>query len=114
MTKPAPYQTSQVRKLSSSGLVAGSGLAVCPGDVFVVGGVVAEAAVEDPYESVAQCTQGLVVGVAGLAMLVVEGAGAEAGGEGAEGPLVDGVIQAAVADMAGQHGALLARRDGQW
>ena len=48
-----------------------------------------------------------MVGVAGGAVLVVEGAGAGAGGQGAEGPVVDGVIQAAVADVAGQHGAFL-------
>ncbi len=38
----------------SSGLVAGGGLAVCPGFVFVVGGVVAEAAVQDADEPVSQ------------------------------------------------------------
>jgi hypothetical protein len=46
--RPRPF-------IASSGLVAGSVLAVCPGDVFVVGSVVAEAAVEDPDESVTQC-----------------------------------------------------------
>jgi hypothetical protein len=54
-----------------------------------------------------------VVQVAGGAVLVVEGAGAGAGGQGAEGPLVDGVVEAAVADVAGQYGAFLARCDGQ-
>jgi hypothetical protein len=42
-------QTSQVHKLSSGG-----GLAVCPGLVFVVAGSVAEAAVQDADESVAE------------------------------------------------------------
>jgi hypothetical protein len=66
-------------------------LAVCPGGVFVVGGVVAEAAVQDPDESVAQCAGGLVVGVAGGSVLFVGQARAGTGIEGAEGPLVDGV-----------------------
>ena len=69
---------------------------------------------QDADEAVAQGAQGLVVQVAGGAVLVVEGAGAGAGLQGAEGPLVDGVVEAAVADVAGQHGAFLARRDGQW
>jgi hypothetical protein len=63
---------------------------------------------EDPDESVAQGAEGLVMEVAGRAMLVVEGAGTGAGVEGAEGPSVDRVIQAWVADVAGQHGVFLA------
>ena len=50
-----------------------------------------------------------MVQVAGGAVLVVEGACAWAVGERAQGPLVDGVIQTAVADVAGQNGAFLAR-----
>ena len=68
---------------------------------------------QDADEAVAEGAEGLVVGVVGGAVLVVERAGAGAGGQGAEGPLVDGVIEAAVADVAGQHGAFLAGRDGQ-
>ena len=55
--RPRPF-------IASSGLVAGSGLAVCPGFVLVVGGVVAEAAVEDADEAVTEGAQGLVVQVA--------------------------------------------------
>ena len=47
-----------------------------PGGVLVVRGVVAQAAVQDADEAVAQCAQGLVVGVVGGAMLVVERSGA--------------------------------------
>lgn len=67
----------------------------------------------DSDESVAQGAEGLVVQVAGGAVLIVEGAGAEAGGQGAEGPLVDRVIETPVADVTG-HSAFFARRDGQW
>ena len=55
-----------------------------------------------------------MVGVVGGAVLVIERSGAGTGGQRAEGPLVDGVIEAAVAYVAGQDGAFLARRDGQW
>ena len=84
-------------------------LAVRPGGVLAVGVVVAEAAVQDADESVAQCTQGLVVQVAGGAVVVVEGACSRTGGERAEGPVVEGVVEAPVADVAGQYGAFLAR-----
>jgi hypothetical protein len=57
--------------------------------------------VQDADEAVAHCAQCLVVGVAGGAVLVIEGACAGAGGDRAEGPLVDGVIVAAVAYVAG-------------
>jgi hypothetical protein len=50
----------------------------------------------------------LVVQVAGGAVVVVEGACARTGGERAEGPLVEGVVEALVADAAGQYGAFLA------
>ena len=49
----------------------------------------------------------------GIAVLVVERAGARTGGQRAQGPLVDGVIEATVAHVAGRHRAFLARRDGQ-
>ena len=94
----------------SSGL---GDLAVCPGCVFAIGGAVAEAAVEDADESVAQGAQGLMMHVAGGAVVVVEGSRAWAVVDRAEGPVVDGVIEATVADVAGQHGAFLARCHGQ-
>ena len=68
---------------------------------------------QDADEAVAQGAQGLVVQVAGGAVVVVVGACAGAGGERAEGPLVEGVIEAAVTHVAGQYGAFLAGGDGQ-
>ncbi len=79
-----------------------------PGGVFVVSGFVAYAAVQDADEAVTEGASGLVMEVAGGAVLVVEQAGAGTGVKGAEGPLVDGVIQAAIADVAGRHGVFLA------
>jgi hypothetical protein len=67
-----------------------------------------------PTRRLPRARRALVVGVAGGAVLVVEGACAGAAVEGTEGPLVDGVVEASVADVAGQHGAFLTRRDGQW
>ncbi len=64
---------------------------------------------EDTDEAVAQAAECLVVQDAGIAMLVLEDPGAAASLQGAEGPLVDGVVEAAVADVAGQHGP---NRDG--
>jgi hypothetical protein len=52
---------------------------VCPGNAFIVRRVVAQAAVQNSDEAVAQGAQGLVVGVAGGAALIVEGSGAGAG-----------------------------------
>ena len=86
----------------SSGLAV---FAMCPGSVFAVGGVVAQAAVEDADESVAEGAQCLMVHVARGAVLVVESAGTRAAGERTESPLVDGVVEAAVADVTGQNGA---------
>src|SRR5208283_4200181 len=100
--------------VKSSGVGGRVGLAVCPGFVFVVLGAVTYAAVQDAHESVAEGAQGLVVEVAGGAALVVESAGTGAAREGAEGPLVDGVVEATVADVAGEHGAFLTRGHGQW
>ena len=59
---------------------------------------------QDANEAVAEGAQCLVVQVAGGAVLVVEGAGAGAGSQCAEGPLIDGVVEAAVAHVTGQHG----------
>ena len=64
--------------MSSCGSVDGG--SVCPGGVFVVGGLVFEAAVEDAYESVGEGSECLVVEVAGCSFLVVEGSGAWAWG----------------------------------
>ena len=64
-----------------SGLWSSRGLGVvCPGDALVVELVVQQAAVEDADEPVAECPQGLVVGVAAGAVLVV--VAARAGGVG--------------------------------
>src|SRR5262252_1105148 len=93
---------------SAGGLVA----VVAPGDVFVVGGMAGQAAVEDAGEAVAEGVQGLVVGVAGGAAVVVAGPGAGAGGERGEGPQVDGVGEALVAGVAGQDGPAGARGPG--
>src|SRR6202035_5869204 len=60
------------RSSESSGLLG----AVSPGDVFVVGAVGCEAAVEDADEAVAEGSEGLVVAVAVGAVLGVEGLGA--------------------------------------
>ena len=68
---------------------------------------------EDADESVAQSAQGLMMQIAGGAVVVVEGACSRTVRESAEGPLVDGVVESPVADVAGQYGAFLARRDGQ-
>lgn len=54
-----------------------------------------------------------MVGVAGSAMFVVVGPCTGASGQRAERPLVECVVKAFVADVAGQHGTLSARRDGQ-
>ena len=64
--------------MSSCGLV-GDG-SVCPGGVFVIGGLVFETAVEDAYESVGEGSECLVVEVAGGSSLVVERSGAWASG----------------------------------
>ena len=83
-------------------------LAVCPGGVFVVGLSGLEAAVEVADESVAEGSEGLVVEVAGVSSLVVEVAAAWAGLERAVCPLVDGVVEAPVAVVGGEHGPFLA------
>ena len=73
--------------------------------MFVVDGAVFEAAVQDADEAVGEGSQGLVVGVTGGSVAVVEGAGAWTGGEGGERLQVAGVGETAVAHVAGQHGA---------
>ena len=69
--------------------------------MFVVGGVVFEASVEDADEAVGEGSGCLVVGVAVGSVLVVEVAGAGACGERGEGPEVAGVGEAVVAGVAG-------------
>ena len=54
-----------------------------------------------------------LVEVAGGSVLVVEGAAALTVRQGAERPLVDRVVEAPVADVAGEHGSFLAGRDGE-
>jgi hypothetical protein len=56
----------------------------------------------------------LVVEVSSSAVLVVERAGTWAVVYGAEGPLVDGVVEPSIPDMASQDGAFLTGSDGQW
>jgi hypothetical protein len=63
-------QTSQVLGLSSSGIEN-----VCPGSVFVVGGLGLEAAVQDADEPVGELAQGGLVSDVSAAELLVVGAG---------------------------------------
>ncbi|VBA44396.1 hypothetical protein LAUMK136_05611 [Mycobacterium attenuatum] len=69
---------------------------------------------QDADEAVAQGAQRLVVPVPDGAALVVEGAGTGATVQSAAGPLVEGVVEAFVADVTGQHRPFSAGRDGQW
>jgi hypothetical protein len=55
----------------------------------------------------------LVVEVSGGAVLVVERSCACAVVDGAEGPLVDGVVEPSIADTTSQDGAFLTGGDGQ-
>jgi hypothetical protein len=65
----AHRQTSQVLTLSSRAVEN-----VCPGGLFVVGGVGLEAAVQDADEAVGELAEGgLVADVAGAELLVVGG-----------------------------------------
>ena len=65
-----------------------------PGVPLAVAAVVAQAAVQDADQTVGQCSEGLVVGGAAAAQLVVVGPSAWGTGQGAEGPEVAGVGQA--------------------
>ncbi|MBE1605641.1 hypothetical protein HEB94_002489 [Actinopolymorpha pittospori] len=69
---------------------------------------------EDADESVAECSQGLVVEVAGSSSLIVEGSTARACGEGAVRPLLHDVVEAAVVDVAGEDSLFSSRCDGHW
>src|SRR3954454_22888442 len=84
---------------------SGGGL-ICsevPGGGLVIAAVVAQAAVQDADEPVGQGSQGLVVGGAAgaLSVVVVTGAGRDA--QCGEGLVVEGVGEASVAGVAGQH-----------
>ena len=68
--------------------------------MFAVDGVVAQAAVQDADESIAQGAQRLVVEVSSGAVLVVERSGTWAVVDGAEGPLVGGVIESSIPNVA--------------
>jgi hypothetical protein len=74
--------------------------------------VVAQAAVQDADQTVGQCSEGLVVGGAAAAQLVVVGPSAWGTGQGAEGPEVAGVGQAFVAGQAGEDDGSGARGTG--
>jgi hypothetical protein len=63
--------------------------------------------VEVAGESVAEGSEGLVVVMSGGSLLVVEVSVSGAGLERAEGPVVDGVIEAPVAYMSCEHGPSL-------
>jgi hypothetical protein len=87
---------------------------VGPGDVLVVEAAVLEAAVEDANEAVRERSKCLVMEVALGSVLVVKRSASGALSERAERGLVERVVEAPVADVAGQHGLLLPGRDGQW
>ncbi len=74
---------------------------MCPGGVFVIDGAVLEASVEDTDETIAEDAECLVVEIAFGAPLVVEHSGSFAAADRAERPLVDGVIETSVLDVAG-------------
>jgi hypothetical protein len=70
-TVAAPVQTSHVLVKSS-----GDAAAVAPGEVLVVGGVGAQAAVEDADQAIGDSSQGTGMGVTGCAAGVIQGPGA--------------------------------------
>ncbi len=88
-------------------------LSVCPGGVFVVGAARSDAAVEVADEPVAERSKGAVVEVAGCSVLAVELAAAWACRDRTECPLVDGVIEAPVANVSGEDGVFSAGGDGE-
>jgi len=78
---------------------------VLPGGGFVVELSSLEAGVEDADPAVGELAQGLAVGFAAGAELVVVGAGSGRWDQGAERPLLHGVGQPPVAGVAGQNDA---------
>ena len=84
-----------------------------PGGVFVVVGSGLYAAVEDADEAVAERSERLMMEVAAGASVVLEGAAAGAGGDRTECPVIDRVVEAAVANVPCEHGTFLAGRDGE-
>src|SRR5436190_637114 len=83
-----------------------------PSGPLGIGGVVAEVAMQDADQPIAQGAQGLMVGGASGALLVVVGPGARRAGKRAEGPQVAGVGEALGAGGAGQHDLAGARGAG--
>ena len=96
----------------SSGFRLECGLAVCPGGVFVVDSAVRETAVEDADKAIAEGAEGLVVEIALGPPLVVEGSATRTVADRAEGPLVDGVSESPVPNVAGHHDPFGARGSG--
>src|SRR5215475_979702 len=99
--------------MSSGGWGLGEVFSVLPGGGFGVGGAGFEASVEDGDEAAGEAAEGVVVVAAFGALLVVVGAGAGRGREGAEGLGHEGVGEPVVADPAGGDGFLLAGGAGQ-
>lgn len=66
---------------------------------------------EDPNESVPERSESLGVRVSVGSALVVERPASDAGVEGAECPAVDGIVETVVADVSGDHRAVLAGGD---
>jgi hypothetical protein len=85
---------------------------VAPGGVLVVETAVGETAVEDADGPVPEGCERRMVGVPGVPVGVVEGAGPRRRGEARKGPQVDRVSEAHVAGVASEHDALGARRAG--
>ena len=69
---------------------------------------------EDADKAVAERPQRLVVKVPSGPSLVVVGPAAGTRRQRAERPLVDGVVEASVANVSGEDGPLLSRSDGEW
>ena len=85
---------------------------VAPGGVFVVGRVGPQAAVEDAAESVGELAQCGVVADVPVAEGLVVGAGSWLSAHRAQGPLLQGVGEPALACVAGEDDLLLARGSG--
>src|SRR5439155_14862600 len=76
---------------------------LCPGGGFVVDGVGFETSVEDADQAVAELAESGLVTFAAVAQRLIVSAGTGRALQRAEGPLVDGVAESAVAGVAGQH-----------
>lgn len=93
------------RAATSGGGVGGGAGAVPLMDGLVVALTGRQQVVENPEPVVGKGAQGGEVGLAGPAMLVVEGAGPGRASERAEGPAQQGVVQEEVAGLASDHHA---------